>query len=94
MNVKEAVRAAKAHITDIFEDEDITRIGLEEVDFDSMREEWRVTIGFNRAWNANNALTAALTSELYRNRSFKVVRIKNLDGEVTSIADRLLSAQS
>ena len=33
MKVKEAVRAAKAHIADIFEDEDITRIGLEEVDF-------------------------------------------------------------
>lgn len=92
MNVKEAVRTAKAYVADIFEDEQITRVGLEEVEFDSAMREWRVTIGFNRSWDANNTLTAALTSELYRNRSFKVVRIKESSGEVSAIGDRVLSA--
>ncbi len=92
MNVKEAVRTAKAYVADIFEDEQITRVGLEEVEFDSAMREWRVTIGFNRPWDANNTLTAALTSELYRNRSFKVVRIKEGSGEVSAIGDRVLSA--
>ena len=91
MNVKQAVRTAKSHIADIFEDEQIMRVGLEEVEFDSVIGEWRVTIGFNRTWDANNTLTAALTSELYRNRSFKVVRIKDSDGKVSAIGDRLLS---
>ena len=91
MDVKEAVRTAKSHIADIFEDEQITRVGLEEVEFDSVNAEWRVTIGFNRSWDANNPLTTALTSQLYRNRSFKVVRIKDGSGQVSAIADRLLS---
>ena len=92
MNVKDAVHTAKAYVADIFEDEQITRLGLEEVEFDSAIGEWRVTIGFNRLWDANNALTTALTSELYRNRSFKVVRIKDSSGEVSAIGDRVLSA--
>lgn len=92
MNVKEAVLTAKSHITDIFEDEQITRVGLEEVEFDSVAGEWRVTIGFNRSWDANNPLASAFTSQLYRNRSFKVVRIKDSSGEVSAIGDRLLSA--
>lgn len=91
MDVKEAVRTAKSHIADIFEDEQITRVGLEEVEFDSANAEWRVTIGFNRAWDANNQLASALASQLYRNRSFKVVRIKDGSGQVSAIADRLLS---
>ena len=91
MNVKQAARAAKEHIIDIFDDEQITRIALEEVEFDSTTDEWRVTIGFNRPWDANNALTSRLTSDLYRDRSFKVVRIKDGSGEVSAIADRMLA---
>lgn len=91
MDVKEAVRTAKSYIADIFEDEQITRVGLEEIEFDSAKAEWLVTIGFNRAWDANNARTSALTSQIYRNRSFKVVRIKSYSGEVSAISDRLLS---
>lgn len=91
MNVKQAVRAAKEHIIDIFDDEQITRIALEEVEFDSATDEWRVTIGFNRPWDANNALASRLTSDLYRDRSFKVVRIKDDNGEVSAIADRMLA---
>lgn len=92
MNVKQAVRAAKEHFIDIFDDEQITRVGLEEVEFDAEAGEWRITIGFNRPWDANNSLTAALTSELYRNRAFKVIRISDSNGEVRAIADRILSA--
>ena len=97
MNVKEAVQTAKAHIAEIFEDEKIARIGLEEVEFDSATDEWRVTIGFNRPWDADNStspasITASLMSELYRTRAFKVVRIKDDTGEVCAISDRLLAA--
>ena len=91
MNVKQAARAAKEHIIDIFDDEQITRIALEEVEFDSTTDEWRVTIGFNRPWDANNAPTSRLTSDLYRDRAFKVVRIKDGSGEVSAIADRMLA---
>jgi hypothetical protein len=47
-SIKEAVALAKAHIVDLFSDENISQIGLEEVEFDSEAREWKVTIGFAR----------------------------------------------
>lgn len=87
MNVKEAVKLAKAYIADLYEDEEILHVGLEEVEFDDDGD-WRVTIGFSRAWDFEKT---DLQSDLLKavgvpiGRSYKVVRIKDLDGQVRSV---------
>ena len=60
MDVKAAARTAKSYVTDLFADEEITNVGLEEVEFDEGQDRWIVTVGFSRPWDQRNALTAAL----------------------------------
>ena len=50
MKVKEASRTAKDYLTDIFADEQITHVGLEEVEFNDASNTWKITIGFFRPW--------------------------------------------
>ena len=83
MEVQEAVRAAKAHVTELFEDEEIMNVGLEEVEF---KNGWRITIGFSRPWDRT-----ILTSP---GRSYKVVCLNDKTGRVVSVTDRLLNAPS
>ena len=92
MDVKEAVGIAKRYVTDLFADEAITHVGLEEVVFDEQSGHWKVTIGFAPHWNQINALSAALRAGRpdHYDRSYKVVRIRDEDGRVISLTDRLL----
>ncbi|MDE0048448.1 MAG: hypothetical protein OXO52_01580 [Rhodospirillales bacterium] len=82
MNVKEAVAIAKEHIEELFGEEDILNLGLEEVELD---EEgfWRITIGFSRPWNRN--VGSVLAGE--NSRSYKIVVLSNRDGDVRSVKD-------
>ena len=81
MEVKEAVQLAKRFIIDMFGDEQISNVGLEEVDFDSKNKVWYVTIGFSRPWDVGLPIVKP-------NRSYKVVRIKDAGGDVLSVKDR------
>ena len=51
MHVKDAARMAKTYLTDLFADEQIMNVGLEEIEFDGMTNVWRITIGFSRPWD-------------------------------------------
>ena len=92
MDVKEAVGIAKTYVTEVFADEAIYHVGLEEVMFDEMSGDWKVTIGFSPHWNPLNVMTATLLagSPDRPGRSYKVVRIRSRDGHVISLTDRLL----
>ena len=83
MKVKEAVQKAKEYITEMFENEDVRLIGLEEVVFDRQKGVWKVTIGFAR--------TTGAMSAVFSNRVFKVVHIENSTGEVVSMTHRVLT---
>jgi hypothetical protein len=87
MNVKEAVAAAKAYVADLFSNEPIQHIGLEEVEFDADHRIWSITIGFTRAWLP--AFPPALTYST-KNRDYKIVRISDANGQVLSIKNREL----
>ena len=93
MDVKEAVGMAKNYVADLFDDEVISQIGLEEVVLDELSGEWKVTVGFARGWNQTDTTNPpALIRRLNpRERSYKVVRIKDIDGRVISLTDRLLA---
>ena len=86
MDAKAAVHKAKDYIADLFADEGVTNIGLEEVEFESTSNSWRITIGFSRPWDHTNRLTAALGGVV--SRSYKAIRINDRSGEVESLTDR------
>ena len=89
MDVKEAVQAAKSYIIDLFGGEEISNVGLEEVEFDDLGGAWKVTIGFSRPWERQGALGVNLG--LKNVRSYKVVHIGS-DGHIKSVKDRVLPA--
>ena len=44
MDVKTAAQAAKDYVSDLYGVEEITRVGLDEIDRDSAA--WKITVGF------------------------------------------------
>ena len=89
MDVKEAVQTAKNYIAELFTDETIANIGLEEVEFNDTSNNWEVTIGFSRPWQTN-LLTVALSNR-HQTRSYKLVYINDDSGQVLSLKDRVLT---
>ncbi|EJZ22136.1 hypothetical protein NE852_23505 [Rhizobium sp. Pop5] len=87
MDVKEAVRIAKAYASDIFAEDGMSNFGLEEVDYDADAGEWLITVGFSRPWSSSRNALSALTGEASQKRLYRVVRM-NADGEVLSVKRR------
>ena len=69
MDVKEAVAYAKRYVLELFADENVTNIGLEEVEFDDRVNEWCVTIGFSRPWDEPRNVFTALAGSTPPTRS-------------------------
>lgn len=89
MEVQEAIRLAKDYVTNVFQDEDPTNVGLEEVEFDETDQIWNVTIGFSRPWNSTKSLLANISGEAPpKKRAYKVVRIRDNDGKMVAIKRR------
>lgn len=91
LNPKQAAAIAKAYVGDLFSDEGVFDVQLEEVDFDNGKGDWLVTISFRRS-GAEELSPLAKALENVRPRSFKVVRIADRTGDVASVFDRRLSA--
>ena len=91
MDVKEAVLRAKEYLGDLFEDEQIMNVGLEEVVFEDVSNIWKITIGFSRPWDQKGPLVATLV-EIRPARSYKVLSINDDSGRVESLTDRVLKA--
>ena len=86
MDVKAAVALAKQQISELFAEEGIKNLGLEEVDYDEDKHAWRVTIGFSRPWDEpRNALAALAGQNSYWRRAYKVVRIADDTAAVLSV---------
>ncbi len=82
MEVKEAVRAAKAHASTIFEGEKIT---VEEVWFEETSSQWCVTIGLQRA-EPSSGLADVLVTKRYGTRMhYKTIRLDDKTGAVLSV---------
>ena len=100
MDVKEAARTAREYITDLFADENVKHVGLEEVEFDDLAKVWHITIGFSRPWELPDDLPAPSFSSVLdelkkppplRQRSYKIVRVRDNDGRVISVMNRALA---
>ena len=93
MDVKAVAQRAKTYVVDLFDDEEISNVGLEEVEFDDSLDKWIVTIGFSRPWDRKTTLNVAL-GERRPGRSYKVLHIADTDGRVLSLKDRVLRNQN
>ncbi|MGX9727141.1 MAG: hypothetical protein ACTFAK_07430 [Candidatus Electronema sp. VV] len=92
MDVKEAVKLAKKHVLDLFADENITNLGLEEVEYNEIGREWIVTLGFSRPWDEPRNTLASLAQASTPHRSYKIVRINNQSESVRCIKNREVPA--
>lgn len=86
MRIAEAVRVAKEHITELFVDESISDLELEEVVIDEVTDVLKVTLSFIRPGSTLDLLPTR--ERLNKNRSYKVVHVK--DGKAGSVFDRIL----
>lgn len=86
MEVQEAIRLAKGYVTEVFGDEKPTNVGLEEIEFDDADQIWNVTIGFSRPMlNVKSAVANLVGEDPMRQRTYRVVRIRDDDGKMVAI---------
>ena len=88
MDVNAAKKIAREYLLDLFDDEDITGVGIEEIVRDHEADQWRITFGFARPpeQTPNISTLWGLTTT----RSYKVVHVNAGDGVVTAVTDRFL----
>lgn len=48
MEVKDAMKIAKDYGNEVFADEQVTNLGLEETEYDAATGHWTITLGFSR----------------------------------------------
>ena len=91
MDAKEAVAAAKKYVSEIFAEEQVTNLGLEEVEHILPAGHWAITLGFSRPWNTPRSRAQEVLENLGAasslKRSYKVVTMAD-DGTVLSMKNR------
>ncbi len=91
MDVKEAIAAAKDYITEIYAEEQITNLGLEEIEHLASDSNWVITVAFSRPWNSPRTRAQEVLENLGAvsalKRSYKVITMSN-DGTVLSMKNR------
>jgi hypothetical protein len=91
MDEKEAVAAAKRFVSDIYAGEQVTNLGLEEIEHIVSGGNWVVTLGFSRPWNTPRTRAQEVLENLGAvsslRRSFKVITIAE-DGTILSMKNR------
>ena len=96
MDVKEAVKKAIDHVKEMFADENILHVGLEEAVFDESENAWRITVGFFRAWDAIRGVGELLEGKrdfaAWKRRSYKAVKIDDETGKILSLTHRAFEA--
>ena len=91
MDVKTAVDLAKTYILDVFADEHITNLGLDETEYDQASKTWIITFGFSRPWNTPRTraqeILEILGAASALRRTYRSVTISE-DGNVISMKRR------
>lgn len=93
INVKQAASIAAVHIKDLFGEQDVRNVLLEEVRFEHESNRWDVTIGFDRkafapasSFRTNDPLRELLNQDF--ERVYKVVEIDGTSGAVLGVRMR------
>lgn len=88
IDVRQAVKTAIIYVKEVFEEEHLSNVGLEEVVYNDSDHLWEVTVGFSRPWNYPK--TSALTPFDVKPqpvRDYKIVFMKE-GGDVIKIENR------
>ncbi len=103
MTPTEAIKRAKELVAEYFADDHVSQIGLEEIDFDERDKVWNVTIGFYRPLappqsptGSSIAISAIIAAGMRgdmkdHERIYKVVSIRDKNGELISIRNRYIA---
>lgn len=97
MDVKDAVKLAKEYVSEVYSEESIRDLGLEETEFDEAAGEWTITIGFRRPFERriqkqDNSISSIFRPNAgYENRWYKSVQINSESGKIVRMLDRVLS---
>lgn len=92
MDSKQAVQLAKRHIQDLFAEEGARNIGLEELEYQEEPGIWLVTVGFSRPWEMQRNALTDITGQTQVQRSYKIVRLSDQDGQIISVKSHPVSA--
>jgi hypothetical protein len=88
MDTKEAIAAAKKYLNDVYADEELTNLGLEEVEHVLAAGNWVITLSFSRPWNTPRTRAQEVLENLGAvsslRRSYKVITMAD-DGTVLSM---------
>ena len=88
MDVKEAIEAAKTYISEIYADEPLTNLSVDEVEHPTSAANWRITLAFSRLWNAPRTRAQEVLENLGAvsplRRAYKVITLAD-DGTVLSM---------
>jgi hypothetical protein len=95
MDVKEAIAAAKSYVRDVYADEALSNLGLEETEYDESFHRWNITIGFSRPWNAPRSPAQVVLDQIgalgaaasLGRRVYKIVTISD-QGDVIAMKNR------
>ena len=91
MKVKDAIQIAKEYVKEVFADEQVSNLGLEETDYDPASGRWNITVAFSRPWNTPRTRAQEVLENLRAvsslRRAYKVISI-SADGHVLSMKDR------
>lgn len=95
MDVKEAIAAAKRYLSEIYADEQVTNLGLEEIEHNTATGNWLITLAFSRPWNTPRTRAQEVLENLGAvsslKRSYKVITMTD-DGTVLSMKNRARDA--
>lgn len=88
MDVKEAVALARQYLQEVFAEEKIANLGLEEVEYDDVQHLWSITLGFSRPWD--NTFQGKIATALGDpgKREYKVVKIDDRNKRGIAIKNR------
>jgi len=92
LTLKDAVKHAKDFIADLYRDDQVTDLMLEEIRLSSDKREWQVTIGFTPPW-MHRGVGAVLDPHPAR-RTYKMVNVDAETGEVRDLRMRTPGAES
>ena len=77
MDVKEAIAAAKKYVAEVYSDEHVTNLGLEEVEHAVATGNWVVTLSFFRPWNTPRTRAQEVLENLGAVSSLKTARSRS-----------------
>jgi len=95
MDVKHAAHTAREYVADVFAEDQISYIALEEVEFDDASAVWAITLSFLRPTGTKNNLdliAPSLSRGENVRRCYKIVNVDDQSGRVISVKHRVREA--